>query len=156
MIAAILSSQDDPAEAVRAFARASAAVLEASDYAEGCPIATMTLEAAHTSESIRAACSANYVDWQRLLSDYLVAHGMKRGRADELGLAVLALVEGGLILCRAERSAAPLERLADFVADFVAKEMAGLQQPPPKGSQPPVRRKGTGPARAGKTKPPRR
>ena len=98
----------------------------------------MTLEAAHTSESIRAACHANYSEWRRILCEYLIAHGVGADRADALALLTLAAVEGGLILSRAERSAAPLERLAGVIADLVEKERAVTSGAP---ASPPSSRK---------------
>jgi TetR/AcrR family transcriptional repressor of lmrAB and yxaGH operons len=123
-IDAILGSQADPAQAIQAFARMSGELLRASDYADGCPIATITLEAAHTSETIRSACVASYDEWQGKLRDYLVAHAIEPERAEALALLALAAVEGGLILSRARRSAAPLEQIADIVAQLVAEARA--------------------------------
>jgi TetR/AcrR family transcriptional regulator, lmrAB and yxaGH operons repressor len=54
-IGAVLSSTDDLAAALGALVDALAAGLEASAYADGCPVATVALEAASTSEPIRAA-----------------------------------------------------------------------------------------------------
>jgi TetR/AcrR family transcriptional repressor of lmrAB and yxaGH operons len=79
----------------------------------------MMLEAAHTSDAIRAACAASYEDWQRKLCEYLVAHGVERAHADVLALLTLAAVEGGLILSRAQQSVAPLERIAAIIGDLV-------------------------------------
>jgi TetR/AcrR family transcriptional repressor of lmrAB and yxaGH operons len=98
----------------------SGELLRASEYADGCPVATMTLEAAHTSEPIRAACAASYEDWERRLAEYLVAHGIDRDRAAALALLTLAAVEGGLILSRARRSPAALEQLSEVIASLVA------------------------------------
>ena len=77
--------------------------------------------AAHTSEAIRSACVASYDEWQGKLRDYLVAHAIEPARAEALALLILAAVEGGLILSRARRSAAPLEQLAEIVARLVAE-----------------------------------
>lgn len=112
LIAQMLAAYTDPAEAVEAFTHGFAAVLRQSDYAEGCPVATVTLEAAASSEAIRAACDAAYVDWQRQLRDYLAASGVAPERVDDLATLVLAAAEGGLILSRARRDIQPLATIA--------------------------------------------
>jgi hypothetical protein len=45
-------------------------------------------------------------------------------RARSLGTLAVAAVEGGIVLARAERSAAPLERVADELEALVAVAIA--------------------------------
>jgi len=112
LIAQLLAAHQDPAEAVEAFVRAFAEILHASDYAEGCPIATVTLEAAAGSPAIRAACDQAYTEWERQLRDYLVTAGVPADGAAGLATLALAAAEGGLILSRARRDIQPLATIA--------------------------------------------
>lgn len=82
--------------------------LEGSDYRKGCPIATLTLEAAAESAGIQVTGAAIYRQWQDLLRDKLVQGGMKQDKADVCAGALLALLEGALVLARAQRSTLPL------------------------------------------------
>src|SRR5262249_59639682 len=45
-----------PAVAVRAWAEAAAAALESSQWVDGCPVATVALETAHTSDALPLPC----------------------------------------------------------------------------------------------------
>lgn len=115
----MLATSDDPADAVSAFVRAFAEILRASDWAEGCPVATVTLEAAATSEAIRAACAEAYGEWERIFADYLERGGVPPERARSLAVFVLAAAEGGLILSRARHDIAPLQTVADELAGLL-------------------------------------
>jgi TetR/AcrR family transcriptional regulator, lmrAB and yxaGH operons repressor len=111
----------DPAEAIDQFMRQMAAALTASDCRGGGPLATVALETAASSERLRTACRDAYRSWQRAFADKLEAGGYPPERAARLGELIIALLEGAIILCRTERSAAPLERLAEELRPLVAK-----------------------------------
>src|ERR1017187_3101868 len=51
-------SGNDPAQSIQAFFRLSVDALDRSEFADGCPIATVALEVASTSEPLRHACDA--------------------------------------------------------------------------------------------------
>jgi TetR/AcrR family transcriptional regulator, lmrAB and yxaGH operons repressor len=55
---------------------------------------------------------ATFQSWVDLLTNQLKAAGLPGDRARSVALATLAGMEGALILCRAERSVAPLESVA--------------------------------------------
>src|SRR4051794_11954353 len=64
-----------PADAIRTWARAAAGQLEASGWADGCPIATVALETAHESDELQVACADAFAGWRAVLADAFVAHG---------------------------------------------------------------------------------
>jgi TetR/AcrR family transcriptional repressor of lmrAB and yxaGH operons len=86
--------------------------LVASDWKDGCPIATTTLEMAGDSEPVRATCSRIYAGWTRTIAERLTAEGATPDRAEELASVALASIEGALLLARAHRSLAPLQAMA--------------------------------------------
>src|SRR6266702_119544 len=51
------------AEAVASWVELAAAELEASGWADGCPVATVALETAHTSAVLAGACRAALGSW---------------------------------------------------------------------------------------------
>lgn len=106
---AAIGPHPDLGEAIDATCRTLAAELLDSDYHDGCPVATVTLEAASQSEPIRLACEEQYRTWQDFVRDTLLERGLDEELAAELGVLVLASVEGAMILCRAYRSTEPLE-----------------------------------------------
>lgn len=107
-IGAVLASSEDLGECLARLIDALALSLEASGYADGCPIATITLEAACESEAVRAAAGVAFDTWLAALRERMVASGMDGEAAARRALLVLASIEGALILARAARDRAPL------------------------------------------------
>ncbi len=93
--------------------------LQNSDFQKGCPLATVTLETAATSEPIQQACRNVYHIWQTRIEQLLVASGWLPTRAPTMALFALSAIEGALILCRAERSTLPLEQVAEELRQIV-------------------------------------
>lgn len=84
--------------------------LESSSYTKGCPVATVALEQAATSDALQRECSAAYTRWQALIAKRLERDGIAAERADSLAGFFLATIEGALLMCRAHRSTEPLRR----------------------------------------------
>jgi TetR/AcrR family transcriptional regulator, lmrAB and yxaGH operons repressor len=105
-----------PADAVLLWAEQAAAELEASGYATGCPVATVVLETAHTSDALAAAGSAALDAWRDALAGGMARHGADVAEARALATVVLAGVEGGLLLARAARDPSPLRTVATELA----------------------------------------
>jgi AcrR family transcriptional regulator len=103
-----LSAIEDPAEAIREFFDGAAETLVATDYADACPIATLALEVASTSEPLRVATAEAFDSWLDALSARFRDSGLPPERAESLSLAVLSALEGAFVLCRSKRSTAPL------------------------------------------------
>lgn len=105
-----------PAEAVRRWAEAASRELEASGWADGCPVATVTLETAHDSDRLAEVCGAAFGGWQAELADAIERHGAPGDEATAQATLVLASIEGALILARAHRSSEPLRTVAAELA----------------------------------------
>ncbi|WP_338603499.1 TetR/AcrR family transcriptional regulator [Saccharopolyspora sp. SCSIO 74807] len=118
----ILARTPDPAQAVREFAALLAARLADSDFLDGCPIATVALDADADSESVRTACGAGYDRWLASIRDHLVQSGEDTAAAEELAVLVLSSLEGALLLARTRRDVAPLRQVADRIAALLAAE----------------------------------
>ncbi|WP_328908157.1 TetR/AcrR family transcriptional regulator [Streptomyces sp. NBC_00234] len=88
--------------------------LQESGWRKGCPVATVALETAATSDPLQEACSEVYTSWEAALRARLAG----RPGADDLAVTILALVEGALLLARAHRSRGPL--------DIVARQIGAL------------------------------
>lgn len=101
-----------PAEAVARWAVAAEAELRASRWADGCPVATVVLETAHTSDPLAAVGAAALAAWSSVLAEALAAQGVPAEEADSLSVLLLAAMEGALLLARAQRAAAPLQTVA--------------------------------------------
>ncbi|MGX1885719.1 TetR/AcrR family transcriptional regulator [Streptomyces sp. NPDC055287] len=82
--------------------------LEASDWRQGCPVTTVALEMAAGNTALQRACSDVYASWEAALADRFEADG--HSSPQSAATAVLALIEGALVLARAHRSRNPLDR----------------------------------------------
>jgi TetR/AcrR family transcriptional repressor of lmrAB and yxaGH operons len=88
-------------------------LLEASRFTKGCPVATVALEQAATSDPLQHVCASAYSRWQQLIAGQLARDGVSTERADALAGFSLAAIEGALLLCRAHRSVEPLRRAGE-------------------------------------------
>jgi TetR/AcrR family transcriptional repressor of lmrAB and yxaGH operons len=91
--------------------------LRASDYREGLPITTITLDSVPASRALTVACRSAYDAWLAALVDGLIAYGVPVDRAKSLATLMLASLEGAAVLCRAYQSTGPLEQVVPFVLD---------------------------------------
>ena len=112
-------AEDDPAAAVRRFGATWREVLRSSDFTAGCPIAAAALEG-DRAPAAREAAGEAFARWQELLADAFERNGVERGRSTSLATLAVAALEGGIVLARAERSAAPLERVTEELEQLVA------------------------------------
>jgi TetR/AcrR family transcriptional regulator, lmrAB and yxaGH operons repressor len=117
-IASILFSSDDLGEALARLLDALAAGLEGSAYHDGCPIATVTLEAATDSDALRLSAETALRSWMAVIEERLLATGLDRDSAARRAVLVLAAIEGALILARARRDLAPLAAVRDELIEL--------------------------------------
>lgn len=88
--------------------------LENSEFNQGCPICTITLEAASKNESIRIASDNAYNSWQNLLELHLNANNISD--AKDVASSLISLLEGGLILARASKDIRVLNAIKKSVS----------------------------------------
>jgi len=112
-ITAMLGAGADLAEALAGIVDALAAGLQASDYRDGCPIATVTLEASGASEPVRITAVAVFDTWLEALEERLLQAGLAPEAATRRALLVLSAIEGALILARARRDTGPLSAVRE-------------------------------------------
>ena len=103
---------DDPAALVRGTAAALGAWLQRSGFAEGCAVASITLDIAADREHLRVACRDAFRAWHEHLADALRAAGSADAEAaDQAWTCVAALGgRGRAEPCRAVRRARPRRR----------------------------------------------
>lgn len=105
-----------PADVLTRFIGMWRQVVVSSDGAAGCAVAGVAIdtETAEGSEDavLIEAVRATFRAWIDLLTEQLEATGVPTSSARSIATTVLAGMEGALILCRAERSVAPLEAVA--------------------------------------------
>jgi TetR/AcrR family transcriptional regulator, lmrAB and yxaGH operons repressor len=102
----------DPAAAVEAVVDFWRAFLGGTDFAAGCPVVAATVEGDRTPAA-RDAAQRAFGGWIDLQTEILQRAGVPKDRARSLGTLFVAAIEGAVILSRAERSTAPLDRVLD-------------------------------------------
>jgi TetR/AcrR family transcriptional regulator, lmrAB and yxaGH operons repressor len=108
LLAALQSA--DPPRAVHEFARTWTEILRQSDFGAGCPVVAATLEG-DRSPGAREAAGAAFAQWESLIGRALSPHTTP-ARARSIATLFITAIEGAVIIARAQRSTAPLQRVA--------------------------------------------
>lgn len=106
---AVYDGAADAASGVEDFFSGAAEVLRATDYADACPIATLALEVANTSEPLRLATADVFKSWISGAAERFGAAGVPHDEARRLAIWMIAALEGAFVLARALRSTEPVE-----------------------------------------------
>ena len=103
--------EDDPLSALDDFAEYWRTSLIRSDFSAGCPVAAAAIEG-DQNPAAREAAGQAFNRWEQLFARALQRKGVARARARSLATTLVAAIEGAIILARAQRSGAPIERVA--------------------------------------------
>ena len=105
-------------------ARRVVALQEERECSDGCPIGSLAGELSERDPRSRPAFAAAFERWHEA-----IRHGLERMREpgevsavadpDSLGLAILAVLEGGLLLTQITRSTSRLEQGLDSRIDLI-------------------------------------
>lgn len=107
---------ESPAAYVIGLGAAMAKWLERSAFTEGCPVATVALETAPTHERLTAASDRAFTGWIDQIATHLANLGLEPSVVDDVAVAAMAALEGGMILARVRRDTAPLLTAMDRIA----------------------------------------
>lgn len=124
LVEAVLDSEDDVVEAVRACFAGAAETLRASGYADACPIATVALEVASSDDELRRVAQEIFDEWLGALARRFEGAGIEARPARELATTFLACLEGGFLLCRVAKDAASMDVLSAAVVSRVEAALA--------------------------------
>ncbi|MFC8516347.1 TetR/AcrR family transcriptional regulator [Streptomyces sp. NPDC057257] len=104
-----------PVAGLRAFLALWRTIVVDSDFRAGCPVLAVSIEEPADDETPAALAAAAevFAEWERLLADALREHGVEATQAAQLATLVVAATEGTVAMCRAKRSAQPLDDTAE-------------------------------------------
>lgn len=111
----------DPIERVFAVLDGYRRLLQATDFALGCPIGNLALEISNGHPQIRKLVVGNFDAWTRAVSQLILdAAGRLPADVDPAALArhVLATMEGAVMLARAYRSFEPFDQAVHQLRDY--------------------------------------
>lgn len=124
LVNAVVDEYDDVATGIAEAFRLAGVHLADSGWLDACPIATMTLETASSSEPMRTASHEVFEAWFAQLAERYEAAGIDAARARPLAIATLSLLEGAFIFARAARTTEPLDAAGRQAADAVRAALA--------------------------------
>lgn len=108
LVMGLLGQSGDAVEAMRIGFGAAARLLEETDYADACPIATVALEVAATNEPLRAVTAEVFTSWTNAGTGVFVGWGYPADVARRLSIAFILALEGAFLLARTLRDTEPL------------------------------------------------
>jgi hypothetical protein len=106
-------------EAIDAFFAVWRDRLVASDFRAGCPIVAVAVETNDEAPQLARSAAEVFARWREALAGLFLRNGVAEGRSRRLAAFVIAAVEGAVIMCRAERSTAPLDDAAAEIHDLL-------------------------------------
>lgn len=120
LVEAFFGEGSDVEAATRSFFEGAAAVVEATEFADACPIATVALEVASTSGPMREAAAEAFESWLTILEQRFTEAGSTPVRGRELAVELFCAIEGAFLLSRTIRSAEPVRIAGRACATAVA------------------------------------
>ncbi|MEV0697067.1 TetR/AcrR family transcriptional regulator [Saccharopolyspora sp. NPDC050389] len=117
---------DDPVVVIDAFFALWRDRIVASDFRAGCPIVAVAVETNDDAPQLARSAAAVFARWQEALVDLFRRHGLPEERGKRLAAFVIAAAEGAMVMCKAEKSAAPMEAAAGEIHELLVRT---LQEP---------------------------
>ncbi|WP_424805763.1 TetR/AcrR family transcriptional regulator [Rhodococcus sp. 27YEA15] len=121
-ISAAISSmiaRSTPAEIVDAVVDIYRNTLLESDFTSSCPIAAAAVEGASTPAAL-AAAGESFTSWESLLTSFFWQQGQPTETAAQWATVVIASIEGALLMAKAQRTTAPLDRVGTHLKELVS------------------------------------
>ena len=120
-----LLAQHGPVPGLEHFVARWRQMLEETCYQAGCAVLAVAVEQyvsdqrgeadpdldSQVQEQLLDQAHAIFRDWQRIIAEALLRTGASEARAASMALMVIAAIEGSVALCRAARSAEPLDAI---------------------------------------------
>jgi TetR/AcrR family transcriptional repressor of lmrAB and yxaGH operons len=95
-------------------------LLEASGFAEGCPVAAVALDLGPVPSPLQAACGRALDGWVAMVAEALRGEGRGASEAGSLALTVIAAFEGALLVARARRDASAVRAVAASASSLLS------------------------------------
>jgi AcrR family transcriptional regulator len=130
LVLAVWTSEPDPVAGVGAVFAGAGAVLQETDYADACPIATVALEVASANETLRQATADVFEEWIARITEHLCSAGAAPDAARHAAVVVIEALEGAFLLCRALRTTGPMDTAGLIAVSTVREALQGERRGP--------------------------
>ncbi|KAF1710063.1 TetR family transcriptional regulator [Pseudoxanthomonas kalamensis DSM 18571] len=109
------------APGLRGFLAAWRDILLRSDFRIGCPVMAAAVEEPidEAAPDVLMAVAQVFGEWEQMLVRVLVAEGHSRKISCDFATLIVASVEGAIVLCRAQRSIDPFDRVSRRLEEIV-------------------------------------
>jgi AcrR family transcriptional regulator len=114
----------DTAAAVRTFGRFYGQILRDSEFGAGCPVLAAALEGERTPGA-RDVAGQGFREWERVIAGGLERDGVPQQQAAPLATMIVSSLEGAVVLSRAQRTIAPLERVLEQIERLIDAARSG-------------------------------
>jgi AcrR family transcriptional regulator len=125
LVEGVIDAASDLVAGVQDAFAGAAALLEATDYADACPIETVALEVASTNDRLRLVTAEVFESWITGAITRGEAVGLAPQHARRLAIGFIAALEGAFVLARAAKDTEPLLAAGEMVVDALREALAG-------------------------------
>lgn len=125
---AVLLGRLDSIAALRAWRDVVVRTVRDPDWVGGCPLGSLSSELAEHDPGARAVLAESFSLWSGAIRDglqHMIDHGVLQANtdADKLSLAMLAALQGGLLLAQTQRNSAALEAGLDAMIERIEQHV---------------------------------
>lgn len=112
----------DPVEAIQHFISVTANQFNDPKHIEGIPVGLLASETALISEPLRCTCVEVFKTWADIFADKLMQHGYEKDEAEELGMTINSMIEGGVMFSLAHKDKEPLLLISNQIPYILRKK----------------------------------
>jgi AcrR family transcriptional regulator len=110
-VASRIARATDPVEMLDMLLNDYREQLVSTDFRAGCPVVAVAVEGGDPDNGLQERAGEVFDRWQELLEERLAAQGMRKARAAELAVLVIASVEGAIVMARTRCDTEPLDKV---------------------------------------------
>lgn len=92
--------------------------LVTSNFQNGCPVATTTMDIAGISDTLQNACGNNFRLWEKTVAENLEIWGLTEFESKKRACFLISTIEGAIVLCQAYKSIDPLKTASEHLSIY--------------------------------------
>lgn len=112
----------DPVEAIQHFIVLTARQFNNPENVKGIPVGLLASETALISEPLRCTCVEVFKSWANVFAKKLIQHGFEHEEAEELGMTINSMIEGGIMFSLAHKDKQPLLLISNQIPYIIQKK----------------------------------
>lgn len=112
----------DPVEAIQHFIGVTSSQFSDPENVKGIPVGLLASETALISEPLRCTCVEVFNSWAKVFAKKLIQHGFEAEEAEQLGMTLNSMIEGGIMFSLAHKDKQPLVRISNLIPFIVTKK----------------------------------